>query len=345
MRRVLSGELPDRVPVLLQNFQNTAYLAGMSLREFCTSAEKMAEAQLSAWERFRYDVLDLENGTAAMAEALGCEVEYPQNQPPRVVKPALKRLEDVAHLKAVDPQRDGTLPLLLEATRRVRAGLGDRACIVGEADQGPFSLAGLLVGMEKWLLAVIAPDQRDNVVRLLEFTTEQVLRFALAQADAGADFTEIGDSLAGPDVCSPKVYRQFAWPYEQRIATALAAKGIPLILHICGNATPIVADMAATGAAMLEIDHKVDLVRCRQAAGPGTALVGTVDPSAVLDRGSVSDVLEHSRRAIRALGAQGAFVLSPGCTLPATVPPQNTAALVEASSRFGRYGPTGLLSE
>jgi len=25
--RVLAGELPDRVPVLLQNFQNTAWLA------------------------------------------------------------------------------------------------------------------------------------------------------------------------------------------------------------------------------------------------------------------------------------------------------------------------------
>jgi uroporphyrinogen decarboxylase len=345
MRAVLAGELPDRVPVLLQNFQNTAYLAGMSVREFCTSAEKMAEAQIGAWERFRYDVLDLENGTAAMAEALGCEVEYPEDQPPRVVKPALRRLEDVSQLEAVDPQRDGTLPLLLEATRRVRAGLGDRACIVGEADQGPFSLAGLLLGMEKWLLAVIAPEQRDHVLSLLDFATEQVLRFALAQAEAGADFTEIGDSLAGPDVCSPRVYRQFAWSYEQRIAGALAAQGIPLILHICGDATPIITDMAATGAAMLEIDHKVDLVRCRQAAGPGTVLVGTVDPSAVMDRGSGAEVLEHSRRAIRTLGARGAFVLSPGCTLPATVPAENTAALVEAAGRFGRYGSTGLLSE
>ena len=35
--RVLAGELPDRVPVLMQNFQNTAYLAGMTLHEFCRS--------------------------------------------------------------------------------------------------------------------------------------------------------------------------------------------------------------------------------------------------------------------------------------------------------------------
>ena len=59
--RVLAGELPDRVPVLMQNFQNTAYLAGMTLREFCRSGAQMAEAQLAAGERFGYDVIDLEN--------------------------------------------------------------------------------------------------------------------------------------------------------------------------------------------------------------------------------------------------------------------------------------------
>ena len=77
----------------MQNFQNTAYLAGMTLREFCRSGARMAEAQLAAWERFGYDVIDLENGTAALAEACGCEVEYPEHEPPRVVRPVLRSLD------------------------------------------------------------------------------------------------------------------------------------------------------------------------------------------------------------------------------------------------------------
>lgn len=59
VRRVLEGKLPDRVPVLLQNSQDTAFLAGIPLGEFRQSAEKMAEAQVAAWETFGYDVLDL----------------------------------------------------------------------------------------------------------------------------------------------------------------------------------------------------------------------------------------------------------------------------------------------
>lgn len=340
--RVLAGELPDRVPVLLQNFQNTAWLAGMTLREFCRSGARMAEAQIAAWERFRYDVIDLENGTAAMAEACGCEVEYPEHEPPRVVRPALADLDGVGDLPTVDPTRDGMLPELLEATRRVTSALAGRALVVGEADQGPFDLAALLLGPEPFFLALMTPEQHDGVHRLLEYCYEQVLRYARAQAAAGADFVEIGDSTAGPDVCSPRIYRQFAYPYERRLVGRLSARGIPLILHICGNTTAIMREMAATGAAMIEFDYKADMERCRAVTRDGPVLVGNVDPSGVMALGTPEQVLAESRRAIEVLGQRGWFILSPGCTLPATTPPENVEAMMEAARRYGRYGRHGL---
>ena len=241
---MLAGKLPDRVPVLLQNFQQTATLAGMTLREFSTSGAKMAEAQLAAWERFGHDVLDLENGTAALAEACGCEAEYPEHEPPRV-RPALRNLDEIDKLRQIDPERDGMLPQLLDATHRVVSALGGRALVKGEADQGPFDLAALLLGPQPFLIALMTPEQHPAVHRLLEYCLAQCERYALAQASAGADFTAIGDSTAGPDVCSPRIYRQFAFPYEVRLAASLAARGVRLVLHICGNTTGIMADEAA----------------------------------------------------------------------------------------------------
>jgi uroporphyrinogen decarboxylase len=330
---VLAGKLPDRVPVLLQNFQNTAWLAGMTQREFSRSGERMAEAQLAAWERFGYDVLDLENGTAALAEACGCEAEYPVDEPPRVTKPAIVRLDEVDKLAPVDPERSGMLPELLDATRRVTGALAGRALVVGEADQGPFDLAALLLGPEPFLIALMDPEQHDGVLRLLEYCYEQSLRYALAQAAAGADFVEIGDSTAGPDVCSPRVYRKFAYPFEVRLAADLAARGVPLVLHICGNTTAIMGDMAATGAALLEFDYKADMARCRAAAGD-RVLVGNVDPSGVMALGTPEQVSEECRKAIQVLGAKGRFILSPGCTLPATTPPENVEAMVETARGY-----------
>lgn len=341
--RVLAGKLPDRVPVLMQNFQNTAFLAGISIREFCQSGELMADAQYAAWARFKYDVVDLENGTAAMAEACGCEVEYPLDGPPSVLAPALASLDEVDRLRPVDPTRDGRLPEMLKATRLLHERLAGRACIVGEADQGPFDLAALLLGMESWLIALVTPEQHAGVHRLLAYAKEQVLRLALAQMEAGADFTEIGDPLAGPDVCSPATYREFAFPYEQQLAAELNARGVPLILHMCGDATPIIMYMALTGAPLLEVDYKIDMRRCRAATENGPVLVGNVDPSSVMALGTPEQVFAKSREAIELLGPRGRFFLSPGCTLPATTPPENTAAMVAAAREFGRYGPTGLL--
>jgi uroporphyrinogen decarboxylase len=340
--RVLAGELPDRVPVLLQNFQNTAWLAGMTQREFSRSGARMAEAQIAAWERFGHDVVDLENGTAALAEACGCEAEYPVDEPPRVVKPAISSLDELDRLAPVDPERDGMLPELLDATRRVTAALDGRALVVGEADQGPFDLAALLLGPEPFFIALMEPEQHPLVLRLLEYCYQQSLRYALAQAAAGADFVEIGDSTAGPDVCSPRIYRKFAYPFEVRLAAELAAHGAPLVLHICGNTTAIMGDMAATGATLLEFDYKADMARCREAAGQ-RVLVGNVDPSGVMALGAPEQVSEECRKAIRTLGANGRFILSPGCTLPATTPPENVEAMLEAARSFGRYGPEGLM--
>jgi uroporphyrinogen decarboxylase len=341
--RVLAGELPDRVPVLLQNFQNTAWLAGMTQREFSRRGTRMAEAQLAAWERFGHDVLDLENGTAALAEACGCEAEYPVDEPPRVVKPAIASLAELDRLQPVDPARDGMLPELLDATRRVTAALDGRALVVGEADQGPFDLAALLLGPEPFLIALMEPDQHDAVLRLLEYCYQQSLRYALAQAAAGADFVEIGDSTAGPDVCSPRIYRKFAYPFEVRLAADLAARGVSLVLHICGNTTAIMGDMAATGAALLEFDYKADSTRCRAAAGD-RVLVGNIDPSGVMALGTPEQVSAECRQAIRVLGANGRFILSPGCTLPATTPAENVEAMLEAARTVGRYGAEGLVA-
>ena len=344
VHRVLAGQLPDRVPVLAQNFQNTAQLVGVPLDEFCRNPQRMAEAQMAAWERFRYDVLDIENGTVAAAGALGCQVEYPRDQPPRLIGPAIQRLEDVDTLTPIDPARDGTLPALLQATSLVAHALEGRACIVGEADQGPFNLAAMLVGMEAFLLATMDPDQWEALHRLLEFSTEQCRRLALAQIDAGADFTQIGEPLAGPDVSSPCVYRRFAYPYEKRLGVEMKERGIPFSIHICGNSTRIISELADTGAAMLQTDSKVDMARCRELTQGRCTLMGNVDTT-LMATGSPEEVEDAARAAIQSMGRQGRFFLSTGCTIGATTPFGSTHALMSAAERYGRYDSLGHLPQ
>ncbi|GAB4549787.1 MAG: methylcobamide--CoM methyltransferase [Anaerolineae bacterium] len=334
---VLGGGIPDRVPVCLENFQHAAAVAGYTLREYCLDGEKMAAAHIAAWQKFGHDMIDLENGVAALAGAAGCEVRFDDYAPPWVTRPALESIQAVDQLKAIDPYRDGTLPEVIKATRLLAREVGGHVCLLVEADQGPFSLASAVLGPEAWLMALLDPSQQALVHRLLEYSYEQVLRYAGALLDAGAHLTMMGESISGPDVCSPAVYRRFAFPYQQRLIEALRAGGGQMGMHICGNVTPIIEAAVETGAIFLQVDHKIDHAVCKRAAQGKTTLIGSLDPSGVMARGSVEDVIQAARHDIERLAGGGGFILSPGCTLPYTTPDENVAALVEAARQYGQY--------
>lgn len=334
---VLKGGVPDRVPVCLENFQHAAALAGYNVREYCLDGEKMAHAHVTAWERYRHDMIDLENGVAALAQAVGCTVEFNEDAPPWVVGPALESIKEIDRLKLIDPYGEGTLPEMLRATRILSRELGRHVCLLSEADQGPFSLASQIVGPMEFLSALLDPDKEELVHRLLEYAYEQVLRYARALGEAGAHLTMMGESISGPDVCSPDLYRQFAFSYQKRLVEALRAEGVEIGLHICGNATRIIEPMVATGAIFLQVDFKINHDFCKRAATGKTTLIGTVDPSGVLALSTADDVVQAARHDIVHLASGGGFILSPGCTLPYTTPDENVAALVETARREGRY--------
>jgi uroporphyrinogen decarboxylase len=345
VRCVLAGEIPDRVPISLLSFQSAARFAGTSVGDYCLDGRLMAEAQLAYWEEFRHDVVDVENGVAALAEGAGCMVEYPDAEPPWVRRPALESLEQVQRLPPVELQRSPGTAALLDATARVARRLGRTVCVRGESDQGPFSLAAALYGPQRFLEALLDPTAEPGLRRLLEYAREQVLALARAQAAAGSHYTLIGDSLAGPDVCSPEVYRRFALPYERELIGALAEEGFGVGLHICGNATSILPDMLESGAAYFELDHKVDLEEAARLIAGRVPVFGTVDPVGVLEQGDPGVVEAEVRRVIRGLGPFGRLVLAPGCTLPWGTPFENIRAFVEAGRRWGVYDRHGRLVE
>jgi uroporphyrinogen decarboxylase len=299
----------------------------------------MADAQIVTWEKFRHDLVDLENGVCALAGAVGCKVEFygDASSPPWVTEPALESLEQVDQLKPIDPYQDGTLPEMIKATRLIAKELGHRVCLLSEADQGPFSLASQIVGPQAFLMALLKPEKEAYIHRLLEYAYEQVLTYARALIDAGAHLTMMGESISGPDVCSPTVYRRFAFPYQQRVVETLRAEGKQIGMHICGNTTKIIEPMVETGAIFLQVDYKIDQDVCKQAAQDKTTLIGAVDPSGVMVLGSVEDVVKAARSNIDHLAKGGGFILSPGCVLPYTTPNENVSALIEVAHDYGRY--------
>lgn len=332
----IAGTPHPRIPVAQHNFPFCVRHAGISMDTFRDDPQAAAEALAKTAHDFDYDCIIIDFDTCTLAEAMGSELVFPKDEPARVARFALDRLDDVERLRIPDPQSDGRLPRWLETTRILRRIVGNERAIMGRADQGPFGLLFQLRESESLLRDLIKADPA-LIDRGLEICTEAGVRFARAQIEAGADLTSIGDSAAGESVVSPRHYARFAQPYERQYKEA-AGPSVPLALHICGKTDHILEGMIDTGCEVLELDHLNHLERSIAAAADRTCIWGNIDPSAVLAHGSAGDVSEACRTVLEIARARTwKFALCPGCVVNANTPPENLAAMTDAARRWGVY--------
>ena len=157
------------------------------------------------------------------------------------------------------------------------------------------------------------------------------MAYGKALSDAGADLLSGGDSPAG--LVGPERYREIVVPFEKKvIRKLLAATGKPVSLHICGDATPLLIDMVASGANVLELDHKVDMTHACQVVGRDVAIWGNIDPVGVLAHGTPQEVHAATRNLVKSFhrADHRRYVVSSGCTLAVETPSENLRAMFSA---------------
>lgn len=331
----LQGQKTVRVPTGPLAVHFCAAQAGVSLADYTLNPRVLADCVLAYYDRFRPDAVWISADTWVTAEAMGKAVAFPGPGQPMAgtPEPLVRSAADLARIPPPDPSRQGRWPLILEAVRRVSIALGDDVFVVACFDQYPFSLACALLGMTELMLGL--SDDRGLIEAVLDRCVEYSLAYGQALAAAGADMLSGGDSPAG--LIGPRLYREVALPAEQRLIAGLKAQvSTPISLHICGNAMPILADMAHSGADVLELDHLVDMAAACRVVPDSVALWGNLDPVGVLARGSVQDVCNATDRLLQTVEAAGRrrFVLSSGCTLAVDTPAANLAAMLERAQHW-----------
>jgi uroporphyrinogen-III decarboxylase len=184
---------------------------------------------------------------------------------------------------------------------------------------------------------LVEDPENPNIARLLEVCYQSHLATHRAIAKAGAHLTSLGDSLGGPDVCSPAIFNRFARPYEERLVRDLAADGIFVVIHICGDTRRILPALSEYDSCGFELDHKTDVLKAKNTVGIRHVLFGNMDPSGVIALGSPAQVREATRRLISDWKPSGRFILNSGCAIPPTTPPENIRALIDTAKDCGVY--------
>ena len=333
VRAAIDWQAPDRVPVDLHNFMPAARASGAKMSEVFRSGELVAESLLAAWREFGHDMILLENGTACNAEACGVEARYSDDTAPVAGPPLLRSLDDVRGLEVPDPYRAFPMCEILAATRILAREVGDRAWVCARADQGPMDLAAQLRGLSEFMMDLALGEQEELIHALLDYARRVATRYAFALIECGGHSTSIGEPIAGPAMISPRHYRRYPWVHEQRMVDELRTHGIMLHLHICGDTSRITEDFIATGAQVLEIDHRTDARALADAAHGRTCLLGNIDTT-LLALGTPAEVDAACRELIEGSDPRGGLVLGPGCALAPDTPADNIHALVEAAKRY-----------
>ncbi len=326
----LAGRRPDRIPVMLHNFMMAAKENGVTMGRFRRDGKAIAESFIRAVETYGYDGVLVDVDTTMLAGAVGVPVDFPEDMPARCHEPLLHSLDEVWDLQPVDISRYFTIAAALEAVTRLKSHFKDDIAVRGNCDQCPFSLAGLMRSPAAWFVDLIEGDQ-ELVTALLEYAAGVTRQFLRLMAAAGADILSNGDSPAGPELVSPRMYRAYAQPYEKRIAAEARKLGLPYILHICGRTDSILRDMAATGSDGLELDHKTDTRLAHDLLSESTTFLGNIDPSGVLALGTPALVERKTRELCAIFADTPRFILNAGCAIPAEAPPENIRAMIAAS--------------
>lgn len=345
VRAVLEHKTPDTVPVAPFLGVHTAVVAGVPIGRYLCSAETMAQAQSYAADLYNQDAVLVNGDNYYIAEGFGTRATHYPNATPTFLAPAIDSVFDAGKLRIPDPSRDGRMPVYLDALAILARKYKGKKFIRG-CGTGPFSLASHLVGTGKFLDDVIDAVYEDDQAKLraihalMEKSCDALTAFAIAELRHGADMVQCGDSLASLDVISPIIYERIVLQYEKRyiesIRPYLKKYGAFSILHVCGNTTRQWKHFREIGFNCIEIDYKCDISAAKAAFAGRSAILGNIDPSAVLLSAAAKEVYAVCSRCIEAAAPGGGFLLGSGCDVAPNTPPENMMAMVRAARAY-RY--------
>lgn len=316
----------DRPPVIPQILGHAAVVNNVPLNEYLQNGETLATCQLAAQKYYECDALFVFMDACVESEALGSTVRYGIAHYPAVQNFALTGDMDFNSLQIPDPQRSGRLPELLKAASIIREQVADTIPVVG-CVLGPMSLACQLLPMEETLLLAI--EETDRFLTLLDFCTDVAITCGLAQIRAGVHLPMVFEPTASPEVVPAQFFRELIAPRITRLFSAFKNGGSAANwLHIAGQVNPILPLYPAMGVEIANFDYCVNPEDAISLL-PATCLDGNIRPYAFV-KGTEESIASEAASLLRRFQDRGGFILSSGCELPPESRPENIKAFVES---------------
>ncbi len=335
MQRILTTlghEEPDRVPMFLVFTMHGAKELGLSIKEYFSKPENVAEGQVRVCRKFGNDCVNGYYYAPIEIEAWGGEVIFRDDGPPNSGMPFIKDFEDIRGLVPPDVKDCKCLTKALEAQRLMKEKVGDDIPVIGTV-VSPFSLPVMQMGFGKYIELIY--EHKELFEHLMRINEDFCVQWANAQFDAGCTAVGYFDPVSSTTIVDKDLYLRTGHNIARRTLSRI--KGPTATHFAAGRCYSIIEDVIQTGTAAVGVSVLEDLQMIKNACKGRITVLGNLN-GIEMRRWSQEETTAIVKDAIAKAGKGGGFILSDNHgEIPFQVPDDVLLAIGDAVNEWGRY--------
>lgn len=332
---IAKGERFDRIPIKPHMGVTLASAVGYTARDYVFDVDCMVNVEVELYRRLHHDSAGISITLRGMAEAMGSEMYYPENDISQLVKPVVSSKDEIDKLRIINPKKDGKLPVVIEGLQRLREKIGSEVG-VGAGMAGPFSVCASVIGTEKLLRWMVKdPESVHRVMEIITRNNEEYIK-EIGSLGFVAGFS---DPVSSASLLKLEQFREFSLPYLARnlehVEKYCGKRGQ---VHICGKSKALWNDLLTTKMGSFSLDNIEDLGEAKDILGSHVSLLGNVPPVEVLFMGTYDEIRQSAKNCIdKAHNSPKGYVLGTGCQIPIGIGLERLEVLMDAGREFGKY--------
>lgn len=312
---------------------------GTRFRSALLGDQAMADAHLAALDVFKFDWVIVGMGLIGgiIPEALGCQVNYPEDVFPVIEKTVVKSMSDVDAIARAN-MHTKRMERFLKGISILKQKLNAEVPIACEYIS-PFTIATRLRGTTE-----IMEDFYDDP-QLLHALQEALvpldIEIGRALIEAGVEYIFYGADMECPLLISPDHYGKFVHAPTCKVVDALAEMGARVLPHMCG-------DIVKTGIVDLLMKMKIhgimpgnltqetvlDIEELKDKCGERMCIFDNLNPNGNLLIGTPDAVAQETRAHLEKARSMTGYIFSTSGTTSPVTPRANFEAMNREVLRF-----------
>lgn len=308
---------------------HAAKFKGYTATEILKDEDKLVECLMEVHRLYRPDGQPIAFDLQLEAEILGCDMIWADDNPPSVTTHPFADSEEIPDV-VVGPN-DGRIPIVMNATRRMAAAVGDETALFG-LFCGPFTLASHLRGTKLFMDMKKNPEQ---VKKLMAFCVRQAKAMIDMYEEAGACVIAPVDPLISQ--ISAKHFVAFMHDPYTEIFDYIRAKGLQSAFFVCGDATRNLEVMCETKPDGISIDENIPMPKAKAITDKYNVTIGGNIPlTTTMLFGNQQDNMKYVVDMVDSVDPRN-LIIAPGCDMPYDVPIENGIAVAEAARDIPKF--------